>query len=94
VIAHQLHTNKWIKAFTGACLMVGLDFFIEPMAIRYGLWEWQNNQIPVLNYIGWFITSLLLSALFHILYFEKHNRIAPVMYLVQFLFFLGLLLFS
>lgn len=94
VIAHQLHTNKWVKALVGACLMVGLDFFIEPMAIRHGLWEWQNNQIPLLNYIGWFITSLLLSALFHILHFAKHNRIAPVMYLVQFLFFLGLLVFS
>jgi putative membrane protein len=92
VIAHKLNSGKWVKALAGACLMVLLDFVIEPMAIRHGLWEWQHNQIPVRNYIGWFITSLLLSGLFHILNFNKNNHIAPVMYIVQFLFFLGLLL--
>ncbi|QHT67466.1 carotenoid biosynthesis protein [Rhodocytophaga rosea] len=93
IITNKLPFPWWVKALLGACLMVGLDFFIEPMAIQYDMWAWQDNKVPFQNYIGWFIASLVLSALFHIFSFSKKNTIAMLVYAIQLLFFMALALF-
>jgi uncharacterized membrane protein len=93
VITDKLPFPWWIKALAGACLMVGLDFFIEPMAMQYDMWAWQNNRVPVQNYAGWFVASLVLSILFHIFRFSKTNRIAMLVYAIQLIFFVALALF-
>ncbi len=59
------HVTKLIRIppalipFAGALLMTGLDYLLEPFAVRFHLWRW-NGAIPVQNYIAW----LLLSGLF------------------------------
>lgn len=78
------------KAFVGALLMVLLDFFIEPVAVRYDFWSWQNGHIPFSNYIGWFAVALLLHLYFQKGNFFKRNGLAPYVYAVQFLFFICL----
>lgn len=87
-LAAKLPGGLWLKAVMGACLMVGLDFFIEPMAMQYDLWSWQGNRVPFRNYVGWFGASLVLSLLFHKLSFSKKNRIAAAVYVIQLLFFM------
>ena len=93
VITDKLPFPWWVKALAGACLMVALDFFIEPMAMQYDMWAWQDNQVPFQNYIGWFIASLVLSGLFHIFRFSKKNAVAMLVYAIQLLFFMALALF-
>lgn len=90
VITNRLFSSIWLKIIAGAGLMVLLDFLIEPVAVRYGFWQWENQVIPLQNYVAWFVTSLALSALFHRLTFNKNNPVAPVIFLVQFLFFAAL----
>lgn len=78
-----------LKALLGAMLMVLLDFFIEPVAMRYDFWQWNGGHIPASNYIGWFGVAFLLQ-----LYFQKSglagNKLAPYVYLVQLIFFVCL----
>ena len=50
------------------------DWFLEPLAIRLGFWKW-DGEIPVYNYICWFVISLLLLALFHLCKFNKTKQI-------------------
>ncbi len=69
--------------------MVALDFFIEPVAITYDWWSWKENTIPLQNYIGWFASALVLLTLFHLLPFDKRNKIAPAIYIIQLLFFVA-----
>ncbi|MDX5481347.1 MAG: carotenoid biosynthesis protein [Hymenobacteraceae bacterium] len=86
----QLH---WaIKALLGALLMVCLDFFIEPVAVRYDFWSWQGDRIPLSNFIGWFAVALMLQLYFQKGNFFKLNRLAPYVYLVQLLFFISIYL--
>src|SRR5688572_616881 len=40
IFARNLFKNAALAAFTGALLMVGLDFFIEPVAMNYDFWSW------------------------------------------------------
>jgi putative membrane protein len=88
VITHKLPIPTSIKIAAGALLMVLLDFLIEPIAIKHDWWTWQSDTVPLQNYAGWIISALVLLTFFHKLPFAKQNRIAPVVYVVQFLFFL------
>ncbi|TAG01338.1 MAG: carotenoid biosynthesis protein [Cytophagia bacterium] len=76
-----------LKSILVATLMTSIDYFIEPFAIRFHLWQWENNIIPLQNFIGWWISALLLSFIFFNLSFERKNSLAMPLYFIQFLFF-------
>jgi putative membrane protein len=40
--------------------MTALDYFVEPVAMALGFWHWENDVIPLQNYMMWFITSLVI----------------------------------
>lgn len=84
---------KQIKAFSivmdGATLAVVFDWLIEPVAVKLGYWTWLGNgQIPMFNYISWFVISMLLLLIFHVLPFQKQNKFAVNLLLIQAMFFL------
>lgn len=72
----------------GALLATLFDFIMEPVAIQLGFWQWENNQIPILNYACWFAISLFLLWIFKLLPIQKHNHFALHLLIVQTLFFL------
>lgn len=89
-IADKLKGNSWLKALAGATLMVLLDFFLEPVAMRFDFWGWQNNVVPLSNYLGWFGVAFILQLYFHTIAIYKQNPLAPFVYLLQLIFFMGL----
>ncbi|MGW4245394.1 carotenoid biosynthesis protein [Nocardia sp. NPDC004722] len=50
---------------------VGWDLFLDPQMVADGQWEWRSNvaglpglgQIPVTNYVGWFLVALVMAGL-------------------------------
>ncbi len=73
----------------GATLAVFLDWLIEPVAIKLGYWTWLGSgDIPILNYVSWFVVSMLFLLVFHLLPFKKHNKFAVNLLLIQAMFFL------
>jgi putative membrane protein len=89
VVTHRLIPGRWLPPLVGAAVLVLLDVFIEPVAIRYGFWGWHTADIPLRNYVGWYVTALVLLTLFAALPFRKANPLAPWVLGVQFLFFCG-----
>lgn len=82
------NTLKALSVITdSATLAVLFDWIMEPVAIKLGFWKW-DGEIPMYNYICWFVISLLLLALFHTCKFHKQNKFAVNLLLIQFLFFL------
>ncbi len=84
---------KQIKALSiiidGATLAVVFDWLIEPVAIKLNYWTWLGNgQIPLFNYISWFVISMLLLLVFHLLPIQKQNKFAINLLLIQAMFFL------
>jgi putative membrane protein len=72
----------------GALLAVFFDWIMEPAAIALGYWSWQDSEIPMFNYISWLIVSAVLLVIFHICKFDKRNKFAVNLLLIQFMFFL------
>ncbi|MCW3085193.1 MAG: carotenoid biosynthesis protein [Bacteroidetes bacterium] len=93
IISDKIKTTIILKSCIGALMLVILDNMIEPVSGKYGFWEWYEGIAPMRNYIAWFIVSFLLLYLFHSLKFNKQNKLAPVLLIIQFLFFAVLCFF-
>lgn len=93
--------NRWVpeswtdaaRIALSAALPVALDVCIEPVAIHTGMWHWFGSNPPLQNYIGWYVVSLFLSAVYHKTIGRAHrNPAAPLLLLMQVLFFVAMLL--
>lgn len=81
------------KAVTGATMMLVIDLFIEPVAIDLGFWSWENDTIPIQNFLAWYFISFVYFLVFNKYHFAP-NRIAPVIYWLQLGFFILINFFS
>ncbi len=90
MITNLIKTNWFWRALFGAFLMLSLDVSLEPVAMSFDFWSWENNTIPLQNYVFWFIFSFLFHWVFQTLEFENVNRFAVVLFIVQWIFFMTL----
>ena len=72
----------------GATIAVFLDWIMEPVAIKLGYWHWKKDVIPFYNYLCWFVVSVFLLTIFHFCSFNKQNKFAIHLLLIQAMFFL------
>jgi uncharacterized membrane protein len=86
-VVDRLPVGAFVKILLAAGLMTLLDVFIEPVAVQLGFWKWHTATIPLSNYLGWYGVSAVVFAVFYLLPFQKKNALAPLLLLLQFLFF-------
>lgn len=85
--------KKLLTALLAALLTVGIDYLIEPTAIRLDYWTWHTAGIPLQNYAAWFLIALA-SALFYVyLKLSVKTRLPLVYFLIQLVFFAALRIF-
>lgn len=51
--------NKWVLLPVSAFFMVLFDLIMEPAAVYLNYWNWEGLQVPLLNYITWFILGFM-----------------------------------
>ncbi len=72
----------------GAVLAVLFYWLMEPAATKLGYWKWNGDGPKFYNYACWFIISTLLLSVFHYCKFEKQNKFAVNLLLIQAMYFL------
>ncbi|MFT3909251.1 MAG: carotenoid biosynthesis protein [Ferruginibacter sp.] len=87
------HPRPSLKALSivadGATLAVLFDWLMEPVASKLGYWQWDSILgTPFYNYLCWFLVASLMLLVFHFAKFEKHNKFAVNLLLIQAMFFL------
>jgi len=82
--------DRWYFPLVGASIMVAFDWLMEPVSVAAGMWSWEGGIIPVKNYMDWFLISGLLFLIIRILKVEFNNRLAPLLFVMQGVFFLAL----
>lgn len=80
--------NKWLFALSGASLLTLLDVFIEPIAIKFDYWSWKHINVPIQNYMAWWVLSFIFMLIFNRLHFNKQNIVAIILLGIQYLFFI------
>jgi bisanhydrobacterioruberin hydratase len=68
--------NRLLKYLFASMLMVIYDIALEPVAM--------------MNYTGWFLTSMILFIILDLGVGNIKNKIAPALFIIQFIFFLAL----
>ncbi len=88
----RFHISAFAKAGLAATVMVAYDIFLEPVAIRFGFWDWAGGPVPLQNYLAWWVIAfLMLSGVFRYVP-DLRNRLAPYIIGVQTLFFIIIIL--
>jgi putative membrane protein len=84
---------KWMRLFAicldTALLATFFDWIIEPVAMRFDYWSWQNDIIPQFNYLCWFLLALFMAGILEFVK-RKPNPFATHLFWIQLLFFLSL----
>jgi bisanhydrobacterioruberin hydratase len=80
--------NPFLHARIAAIFMVLLDFLIEPVAPVLDFWYWENNSIPIQNYLAWFAFGWLFCYWMIRLNLSQINITGRWLYFIQIVFFL------
>lgn len=90
----KIKISIFLKSAIAGILMVLFDLVLEQVAPSLNYWFWQNNLIPMQNYIAWFIISALLSYYYFASELDKNLLIGRYNFIIQCIFFLILLIFN
>jgi putative membrane protein len=82
------NTNRWLLAAGTGLLATLFDWIMEPVAVKLGFWKWENDIIPLYNFICWWIISMLIGLFFFNIRLKAENPFAIYLFIIQFLFFL------
>jgi bisanhydrobacterioruberin hydratase len=88
------------SAALGATFMLFIDLALEPVAVKYDFWQWNelgNNMYfpaPIQNYLAWWILGFALIYLSHFISKPTENKIALPLMVLQFVFFIVLSIFG
>ena len=86
-IVEKISTKSYVQIVLSALMMVFLDVLIEPVAIQLDFWKWENNIIPLQNFIMWFIISFLIQLILSKLKPSLNIVICLALYFTQLAFF-------
>lgn len=84
--------NKYIRTVLASLIMLLLDFIIEPIAVKFDFWYWQEEFVPMQNYIAWFISSLPAHYYINNLSFIVNRKVGINLLIAQLIFFVFLIL--
>ncbi|MBN2639696.1 MAG: carotenoid biosynthesis protein [Bacteroidales bacterium] len=88
----RLRLNILVQSVLGALALVLFDLFLEIAAPALNMWSWMGNQVPVQNYLAWFVLSFVFILLFKMLRVKTRNPLSAVVFFSQLIFFLILAL--
>ena len=75
------------KVFFGAVLMLGVDIIMEPVAIANHFWTWNGGEIPLYNYLCWFVIAMLLQLILLKLKLNETNKVYDTLLILIIVYF-------
>ena len=92
VIVNSIGKYNIIKILAGSAIMLIYDIVLEQIASKLDMWYWKDNEIPLQNYVSWFILALLFHSLIRLIGVKIKNKFALIILLCQSMFFVLLIL--
>ncbi len=80
--------NKWLRIIGGSALMVLLDYFMEFSAPQFDFWIWEQETVPLRNYIAWFGIAFLLHYIYQSSKIKGNTAFSSHVYISQLVFFI------
>ena len=86
-IIDHFKLKSWLTIFLAPLVMLVYDIVLEQVASKMGMWYWKEMQVPIKNYIAWYLTGFIFVMAFRIVKIETKNPLAIVLLISQFIFF-------
>jgi putative membrane protein len=91
-LTEKLQIPVNVKIVLASLAMLVYDMVLEQVAPKLDLWHWKNNVIPIQNYVAWFALAIFFHTVLKILKIHVENKLAFLILVCQFMFFLLLYL--
>ena len=92
-LSRVIHKNIIVRSFMGGVLMMILDVIIEVSAPRFDYWEFENNNVPLKNYIAWFIIGTIAHYLYNQICLKTNTKLSIHLLVAITFFFFSFLIF-
>ena len=89
-VTEKLKIPGILRIITASAIMLVYDIILEQVASSLDMWYWENDRIPLQNYLAWFILALIYHSAIKFLGIQIRNKLALIMLICQFGFFLSL----
>ena len=86
-LAKSFIGNTSLRILISTLFMLVLDMLLEPIAPKLGYWYWENDVIPTLNFVSWYLVGLACVYIIDLNNQETVNRSARNLFFIQFVFF-------
>lgn len=60
-VATRIGLKGLFAVLVAGLLALGMDYLMEPIAMKLNFWDWKGGEIPLFNYICWFGFALIFS---------------------------------
>lgn len=87
-IVEKFKLPIYLKIFLASTGMLLYDIVLEQVAPKLDMWHWKNDIIPFQNYLAWFVLAVLFHSVLKIFKVGIENKLALLILVCQFLFFL------
>jgi putative membrane protein len=78
----------WVKALFSTSVMTALDVIMEPVAMQSDFWQWAGGQIPIYNYVCWWVIGYLVHLILYKHRLHEQNKVSVGLFFILILFFL------
>ncbi|MEA4935111.1 MAG: carotenoid biosynthesis protein [Paludibacter sp.] len=92
-IMQKVNITPVLRIAASASMMLIYDLVLERVAPKMDMWSWENSEVPVNNYIAWWLTAVFFHSLIEIFGIKLKNPLSITILTTQFLFFVVLYLF-
>jgi putative membrane protein len=79
--------NIFLFVLLSGSIAVVFDIVIEPVAVELGYWIWSGGDVPIQNYVAWFIITFILALVFKIRKIKLDNPKYHYLVFTGFIFF-------
>lgn len=86
-LVKRISLPQYVQAVLGALLMTGLDFLMEPVAVKSGYWYWTSGEIPWYNYVCWFLCAFVFQVWIYRRKSVQVNKVWSVLFMLMIAFF-------
>ncbi len=93
IIADKISNSATWQLFLAPSLMVVYDLILEQAAPCLEMWDWAGGVVPLQNYIAWFVLAFLFHSIIKLTKLEFKNPIATSVFIIQFFFFVTLVIY-
>ncbi|MBK9331203.1 MAG: carotenoid biosynthesis protein [Ignavibacteria bacterium] len=87
-IGSKISGNKISIAVIAGITAVIFDYVLEPAAVRLNYWSWLSGEIPLQNYLAWYLITFLISLMFSLFKINISFKFFIHYIIAQFIFFL------